>query len=108
MADAGASTEAMEANAGGSDMLDFSENGSSIGSRTPRVRETLDEHGVPVAGEDLGCDQAGPSNSKRTRHVIVETANTDSSRCHVCEQIGLTSGVRAGDSRSSRRRTATL
>ncbi len=43
--------------AGGSDMLDFSESGSSIGVRNvEQVRATLGEHGIPLVGEDVGGD----------------------------------------------------
>jgi len=81
MADAGASTDTMEAKiAGGSDMLDFSENGSSIGSRNAeKVRETLDEHGVPVVAEDLGGDHGRSVKLEAdTGNLVVKSANTDS------------------------------
>jgi len=54
----GANPARMEAKiAGGSDMLDFSESGSSIGVRNAeQVRETLAEHGIPITGEDVGGD----------------------------------------------------
>jgi len=43
--------------AGGSDMLDFSNDGSGIGERNvERVRDTLDAHDIPLAGEDVGGD----------------------------------------------------
>lgn len=43
--------------AGGSDMLDFSENGSGIGVRNMRQTEsTLDDLGVPLVSEDVGGD----------------------------------------------------
>lgn len=43
--------------AGGSEMLDFSESGPSVGVRNAeQVRETLAEHGIPITGEDIGGD----------------------------------------------------
>jgi chemotaxis protein CheD len=43
--------------AGGSDMLDFSENGSGIGVRNmQQVESTLDDLGVPLVGDDVGGD----------------------------------------------------
>ncbi|PSP28208.1 chemotaxis protein CheD [Halobacteriales archaeon QH_2_65_14] len=43
--------------AGGSDMLDFSEGGSGIGDRNvEQVKETLDDHGIPIVAEDIGGD----------------------------------------------------
>jgi chemotaxis protein CheD len=78
---AGASTNTMEAKiAGGSDMLDFSENGSSIGSRNAeKVRETLEAYGVPVVGEDLGGDHGRSVKLEaETGNLIVKSANTDS------------------------------
>ncbi|WP_226022092.1 chemotaxis protein CheD [Halomicrobium salinisoli] len=56
MADAGADSDDLEAKiAGGSDMLDLSGDGSSIGTRNvDAVREALDEHGVPIVAEDVG------------------------------------------------------
>ncbi|MBO4247227.1 chemotaxis protein CheD [Halomicrobium sp. IBSBa] len=55
---AGAQRRSTEAKiAGGSDMLDFSENGSSIGSRNAAtVRETLAANDIPILGEDVGGD----------------------------------------------------
>ena len=77
----GAATGSIEAKiAGGSDMLDFSENGSSIGSRNAeKVRETLEEHGVPVVGEDLGGDHGRSVKLEAdTGDLVVKSANTDS------------------------------
>ncbi|WP_299266892.1 chemotaxis protein CheD [Halorientalis sp.] len=43
--------------AGGSDMLDFSENGSGIGVRNmQQVESTLDDLGVPLVSDDVGGD----------------------------------------------------
>ncbi|AQL43098.1 chemotaxis protein CheD [Halorientalis sp. IM1011] len=43
--------------AGGSDMLDFSENGSGIGVRNmQQVEATLEEFGVPLVSQDVGGD----------------------------------------------------
>jgi len=81
MEDDGASTDTMEAKiAGGSDMLDFSENGSSIGSRNAeKVRETLDAYGVPVVAEDLGGDHGRSVKLEAdTGNLVVKSANTDS------------------------------
>jgi len=79
--DAGASQRTMEAKiAGGSDMLDFSENGSSIGSRNlEQVRATLDEYGIPIAGEDVGGDHGRSLQLEAdTGDLVVKSANTDS------------------------------
>ncbi|MDS0219819.1 chemotaxis protein CheD [Haloarcula sp. S1AR25-5A] len=81
MEDAGASTGTMEAKiAGGSDMLDFSESGSSIGSRNAaKVRETLEAFGVPVVGEDLGGDHGRSVKLEAdTGNLVVKSANTES------------------------------
>ncbi|MFB6083635.1 MAG: chemotaxis protein CheD [Halorientalis sp.] len=55
---AGADREHVRAKvAGGSDMLDFSENGSGIGVRNMRqVEATLEEFDIPLVGEDVGGD----------------------------------------------------
>jgi len=43
------------------------------------VRETLDEHGVPVVGEDLGGDHGRSVKLEAdTGNFIVKSANTDS------------------------------
>jgi chemotaxis protein CheD len=77
---AGADRAGMEAKiAGGSDMLDFSEDGPSIGTRNAEaVRETLADHGVPVAGEDVGGDH-GRSLKLRgaSGELVVKSANQD-------------------------------
>jgi len=79
--DAGASTRTMEAKiAGGSDMLDFSENGSSIGSRNlEQVRTTLEEYGIPIIGEDVGGDHGRSLRLESdTGDLVVKSANTES------------------------------
>jgi len=77
----GASQRTMEAKiAGGSDMLDFSENGSSIGSRNlDQVRETLAEYDIPIEGEDVGGDHGRSLQLKvDTGDLVVKSANTES------------------------------
>jgi len=66
--------------AGGSDMLDFSENGSSIGTRNAdTVRETLDEYGVPIIGEDVGGDHGRSLRlESATGDLVVKSASQDS------------------------------
>ncbi|WP_324665504.1 chemotaxis protein CheD [Haloarcula sediminis] len=79
--DVGASTETMRAKiAGGSDMLDFSENGSSIGSRNlKQVRETLAEYDIPITGEDVGGDHGRSLRLEAdSGDLVVKSANTDS------------------------------
>jgi len=81
LVDAGASTRTMEAKiAGGSDMLDFSENGSSIGSRNlEQVRTTLEEYGIPIIGEDVGGDHGRSLRLESdTGDLVVKSANTES------------------------------
>ncbi|MBX0295505.1 chemotaxis protein CheD [Haloarcula nitratireducens] len=77
----GASRDGMRAKiAGGSDMLDFSENGSSIGSRNAeKVRETLEAYGIPLVGEDVGGDHGRSLRLESdTGNLVVKSANTDS------------------------------
>ncbi|WP_276273847.1 chemotaxis protein CheD [Haloarcula litorea] len=79
--EAGASRETMRAKiAGGSDMLDFSENGSSIGSRNvEQVRETLAEYDIPIVGEDVGGDHGRSLRlESATGDLVVKSANTES------------------------------
>jgi len=79
--DAGASKRTMEAKiAGGSDMLDFSESGSSIGSRNlDQVQDTLAEYGIPIAGEDVGGDHGRSLRLESdTGDLVVKSANTES------------------------------
>jgi len=77
----GASQRTMTAKiAGGSDMLDFSENGSSIGSRNlEQVRTTLEEFDIPITGEDVGGDHGRSLRlESETGDLIVKSANTES------------------------------
>jgi chemotaxis protein CheD len=55
---AGADPDGLEAKiAGGSHMLDFSDDGPGIGERNAAaVRETLASHDVPIVAEDVGGD----------------------------------------------------
>ncbi|QIO21635.1 chemotaxis protein CheD [Haloarcula sp. JP-L23] len=77
----GASRDGMRAKiAGGSDMLDFSENGPSIGSRNAdQVRETLTEFDIPLLGEDVGGDHGRSLRLEAdTGDFVVKSANTES------------------------------
>jgi chemotaxis protein CheD len=77
----GADTGSLQAKmAGGSDMLDFSENGSSIGSRNAKqVRATLEEFDIPIAGEDVGGDHGRSIQLKAdSGDLVVKSANTES------------------------------
>ena len=77
----GASPATMQAKiAGGSDMLDFSENGSSIGSRNlEQVRSTLAEFDIPIAGEDVGGDHGRSLRLEAdSGDLVVKSANTES------------------------------
>jgi chemotaxis protein CheD len=74
----GADVASIEAKiAGGSDMLDFSESGSSIGVRNAeQVRETLEEHGIPIVGEDVGGDHGRSLRLEATTGaLVVKSAN---------------------------------
>lgn len=76
----GASRDSIEAKiAGGSDMLDFSENGSSIGSRNAdSVRETLSKCDIPIIGEDLGGDHGRSLRlESASGDLIVKSASQD-------------------------------
>jgi chemotaxis protein CheD len=66
--------------AGGSDMLDFSENGSGIGVRNiETTRETLDDLGIPLTEEDVGGDHGRSVRLEtRTGDFVVKSANKDS------------------------------
>ena len=56
--------------AGGSDMLDFSEDGPGIGARNVEVgRRTLEEFDIPVVADDLGGEHG--------RSLRLETASGD-------------------------------
>jgi chemotaxis protein CheD len=63
--------------AGGSDMLDFSESGASIGARNAdQVRETLADHGIPIVGEDVGGDHGRSLRLEAaTGDLVVKSAN---------------------------------
>jgi chemotaxis protein CheD len=79
--DAGASRGSMRAKmAGGSDMLDFSESGSSIGARNAKqVRATLEEFDIPLVGEDVGGDHGRSLKlDAGTGDLVVKSANTES------------------------------
>jgi len=81
MEDAGASRSRITAKvAGGSDMLDFSQNGSSIGSRNfETVKETLSDFSIPIEGEDVGGDHGRSLKLKATTgELIVKSASQDS------------------------------
>jgi chemotaxis protein CheD len=76
----GANRRGMEAKiAGGSDMLDFSENGSGIGLRNvERGRETLAEFDIPIVGEDVGGDHGRSLRLESTSgDLIVKSANRE-------------------------------
>jgi len=77
----GATRDTMRAKiAGGSDMLNFSENGSSIGTRNiEQVRATLDEYGIPITGEDVGGDHGRSLQlAVDSGDLVVKSANTES------------------------------
>ncbi|WP_123537187.1 chemotaxis protein CheD [Halosimplex salinum] len=76
----GGDREHMEAKlAGGSDMLDFSENGSGIGVRNVEMgRRTLAEFDIPVVGEDVGGDHGRSLRLESANgDLIVKSANRD-------------------------------
>ena len=79
----GADRARMEAKiAGGSDMLDFSENGSGIGVRNVEVgRRTLEEFDIPVVGEDVGGDHGRSLRLEaHSGTLVVKSANRGSLR----------------------------
>ena len=65
--------------AGGSDMLDFSESGPSIGARNlDTVRETLAAFSIPIEGEDVGGDHGRSLKLQAaTGDLIVKSASQD-------------------------------
>jgi chemotaxis protein CheD len=74
----GADVTGIEAKiAGGSDMLDFSESGSSIGTRNAeQVRVTLQDHGIPIVGEDVGGDHGRSLRLEApSGDLVVKSAN---------------------------------
>jgi len=68
--------------AGGSDMLDFSKNGSGIGVRNANVvEETLDTLDIPIVGEDVGGDHGRSIKLEgETGDLVVTSANRESKR----------------------------
>lgn len=83
MQEVGADIGRMEAKiAGGSDMLDFSESGSGIGDRNVvQVRETLEDYGIPIVGEDVGGDHGRSLRLEaKTGDLVVKSANTENTR----------------------------
>jgi chemotaxis protein CheD len=66
--------------AGGSDMLDFSQNGSSIGTRNhENVVETLQSFSIDIVGEDVGGDHGRSLKLKGDNgDLIVKSASQDS------------------------------
>lgn len=68
--------------AGGSDMLDFSKNGSGIGVRNATVvEETLSALDIPIVGEDVGGDHGRSIRLQGdTGDLIVKSANRDEKR----------------------------
>jgi len=76
----GASRSRMKAKAaGGSDMLDFSENGSGIGVRNiEQVEETLEAFDIPLLDTDVGGDHGRSVRLESdTGDFIVKSANDD-------------------------------
>jgi len=79
--DAGGNRNNMVAKiAGGSDMLDFSESGSGIGQRNvEQVKETLDDYGISVVGEDVGGNHGRSIKLKgASGELVVKSANKGS------------------------------
>lgn len=68
--------------AGGSDMLNFSEGGAGIGDRNvEKVRETLNEHDVPLVAEDVGGDHGRSLRLEpETGDLVVKSANQEDER----------------------------
>ena len=68
--------------AGGSDMLDFSKNGSGIGVRNAKmVRKTLQGLDVPIVSEDIGGDHGRSIRLESdSGDLVVKNANSDSKR----------------------------
>lgn len=77
----GASTARVEAKlAGGSDMLDFSENGSGIGIRNvEQVEQTLESLNIPIVAKDVGGDHGRSLRlDGETGDLVVKSANKGS------------------------------
>lgn len=68
--------------AGGSDMLDFSEDGDGIGERNAQVvRDTLAAHDVPVVAADVGGDHGRSLRLEPdTGDLVVKSANHGATR----------------------------
>ena len=80
---AGASRRNIKAKiAGGSDMLDFSGDGSGIGVRNvEKVRETLDSYNIPIVGEDVGGDHGRSLRlESQTGDLVVKSADQNDMR----------------------------
>ncbi|WP_336001661.1 chemotaxis protein CheD [Halorientalis halophila] len=78
---AGAARDRVRAKvAGGSDMLDFSENGSGIGVRNmEQVEATLDAFGIPIVSEDVGGDHGRSLRLEGSSgDLLVKSANKGS------------------------------
>lgn len=83
MEKAGADRRRLQAKiAGGSDMLDFSSSGESIGSRNAtKVKQTLDRFDIPVSGADIGGDHGRSLRLEMpTGELVVKSANQESDR----------------------------
>lgn len=83
LVEAGASRAGLQAKiAGGSDMLDFAEEGDGIGQRNARVvRDTLGAHDIPVVAEDVGGDHGRSLRLEvDTGDLVVKCANRGSRR----------------------------
>lgn len=65
--------------AGGSDMLDFSDDGATIGARNvEQVRAALARNDVPIAGEDLGGDHGRSIRFEtETGDLVVKSASRE-------------------------------
>lgn len=83
MENAGANVEDMTAKmAGGSDMLDFSSDDSSIGDRNiDQVQATLSEYEIPIAGKDVGGDHGRSLQfESQSGDLVVKNANSEKCR----------------------------
>jgi chemotaxis protein CheD len=79
----GAELAAVEAKiAGGSDMLDFSGEGSGIGDRNvDQVQETLAANDIPIVGKDVGGDHGRSLRLEAaTGNLVVKSANHEDRR----------------------------
>lgn len=76
----GADRASLEAKlAGGSDMLDFSEEGSGIGVRNAEIgRQTLESFDIPVVATDVGGEHGRSLRLETaTGDLVVKSANRD-------------------------------